>query len=123
MGADFSGQRQQVGADVVDFGEQRVEHLAVDRRIVAQRRQQLPLPFELLQDIRLQIGARRHIGDLEQRQERSVVRLGRGLAGEEQRARIQAFEPHQRADALVQRMLVADHRAITRDVLDAASSR
>jgi hypothetical protein len=123
VGADFSGQCQQAGADVVDFGQQRVEHLAVDRGIAAQRRQQLPLPLELLQDVGLEIGARRDVGDLEQREQRGVVRLGCGLAGEKQRASIQALEPHQRADALVQRVLVADHGAIARDVGDVASSR
>ncbi len=71
-----------------------------------------------------EIGARRDVGDLEQRQQRRVVRLGCRLAGEKQRARIQALEPHQRADALVQRMLVADHACDrARRCGDAASAR
>ena len=42
--------------------------------------------------------------------EQRRVMVGRvGLRGEVLRAAIQILEPHQRADALVQRMLVADH--------------
>ena len=54
--------------------------------------------------------------------------LGRfGLRGEELRALIEVLEPHQRADALVQRVLVADHgERATRSVTSmrySASSR
>ena len=71
--------------------------------------EQLLLPLELLQDVGLEVGARRDVGDLEQREQRRVMVGRAALRGEVLRAREQILEPHQRADALVQRMLVADH--------------
>jgi hypothetical protein len=43
----------------------------LDLRTGAQRRRRLLLPLELLQQVRLEIGARRDVGDLEQRQQRA----------------------------------------------------
>jgi hypothetical protein len=58
-----------------------------------------PLPLEFLQQVGLQIGAARDIGDLEEREERRVM-IGRaGLRGEIADALEQVLEPHQRADA------------------------
>ena len=83
--------------------------VALDRRIVAQRREQLPLALEFLQDVGLEVRARGDVGDLEQREQRGVMVGGRLCGREEQRARVQILQAHQRADALVQRMFVTDH--------------
>ncbi len=77
MRADLAGLREQAGVDAVDLGEQRVEGLASIAGLSLQRRQQLPLTLELLQDVGLEIGARGDVGDLEQREQRRVVRGGR----------------------------------------------
>ena len=74
----------------------------------------LLLPLELLQEVGLEIGARRDVGDLEQREQRRVMIGRRVLRGEVADAREQILEAHQRADALVQRMLVADHGDVDR---------
>ena len=64
---------------LLDFVEQRRQRLLVDLGIAAQRRQHLLLPLELLQEVGLEVGARRDVGDLEQRQQRGVM-LGRVVA-------------------------------------------
>ena len=64
---------EQRAARPLDVGEQRLEDARLDRRIVAQRDEQLLLPLELLQDVGLQVGARRDVGDLEQRKQCRVV--------------------------------------------------
>ena len=82
----------------------------LDLRIAAQRRQHLLLALELLQELGLEVGARRDVGDLEQR--RAAPRGGRARssrAAKKRDAREQVLEAHQRADAFVQRMLVANH--------------
>ena len=73
MRAGLARLREQRGARAVDVGEQRLEHARFDRGIVAQRREQLLLPLELLQEVGLEIGARGDVGDLEQRGERRVM--------------------------------------------------
>ena len=101
--------REQLRGDLVGLLEQRRERGLVDGGIGAQRREHGLLPLELLHEVGLQVGARRDVGDLEQRQERGVM-IGRGfLRGEEARAREEILEAHQRADALVQRVLVPYH--------------
>ena len=109
MHAGLAGLREQRRARAVDVGEQRLEHARLDRGIGAQRREQLLLPLELLQEVGLEIGARGDVGDFEQHRERGVMIGSIGLRGEKLRAMIEILEPHQRADALVQRVLVADH--------------
>ena len=73
--------------------------------------QQLLLPLEFLQQLGLEVGARGDVRDLEQRDQRGLVLARLVAGGERGDARIEVLEPHERADALVQRMLVADHRA------------
>ena len=107
--SDLPRLREQASRDGVDFGKHRVERLGLDRGVMPERCQQLTLPLELLQDVGLEIGARGDVDDLEQREQRRVMIRGRALAGEEKRAAIQILEPHQRSDALIQRVLVADH--------------
>ena len=50
MRAGLARLSEQRAARSVDVGEQRLEHARLDRGIVAQRRQQLLLPLELLQE-------------------------------------------------------------------------
>ena len=62
--------------DLVDLGQDVVERFGLDRGIVLQRNQELPLSLELLQDVGLQIGARGDVDDFEQREQRGVM-IGR----------------------------------------------
>jgi len=101
--------RQQLRIDAVDLVQQLFEHVLFDLRILPQRSQHLLLPFELLQQVGLQVGARRDVGDLEQRDQRRVMILRRVLRGEIAGAREEILEPHQGAYSFVQRMFVADH--------------
>ena len=66
MRADLSGLRQQVAIHLLDLVEQRRQRLLVDCRIAAQRAEHLLLPLELLEQIGLQVRARRDVSDLEQ---------------------------------------------------------
>ena len=66
MAADLAALRQQARADVVDLREQGIERPTFDRGIVLERREQLSLPLQLLQNIGLEIGARGNVGNLEQ---------------------------------------------------------
>ena len=87
MHADLARLREQRGARAVDVGEQRLEHARFDRGIGAQRREQLLLPLELLQEIGLEIGARGDVGDLEQHGERGVMRRAHRLCAAKNCAR------------------------------------
>src|SRR4029077_19950093 len=68
MLADLAGLGKQAAAGGVDLGQYGVECRRLDRRIVLERREQLALPLELLQDIGLEIGPRSNIDDFEQRE-------------------------------------------------------
>ena len=109
MRTDLAALGEQLAVDVVDLGKQGVQRLALDGGIVPQWREQLPLPFELLQNVGLQVGARGDIGDLEQRDKRGMVIGRRRSFGRKQCATVQTLKPHHRADAFVQRMFVPDH--------------
>src|ERR1700737_5039626 len=107
--ADFAALRQQPRTYLVDVIEQRVERFVLDGGVILERREQLALTLELLQDVGLEIGSRRHVGDLEQREQRGVVIRGCRRRVEEQSVTIQILEPHHGSYALVQRVFVADH--------------
>ena len=109
MGADPSSLRQQLRIDAVDVGQKLLEHALLDLRVLPQRSQHLLLPLELLQQIGLQVGARRDVGDLEQREQCRMMILRGILRREVAGAREQVLEPHQRAYPFVERMFVADH--------------
>ncbi len=80
--ADLARLREQLRVDGVDLPEQVVERVLVDLRVLAQRRQHLLLPLELLQEVGLQVRARGDVRDLEQREQRAVVVLRRVLRRE-----------------------------------------
>ena len=65
--------------------------------------------LQLLQQVRLEVRAARDLHDLEQREQRHVVVVRLGARDEVARTLEQILEPQQRADALVQRILVGDH--------------
>ena len=109
MLADFPRLREQAPACDVDLGEHRIERPRLDRGVMLEWRKQLALPFQLLQDVGLEVGARGDVHDLEQREKSRMVIGGRSLAGEEQGAAVQILQPHQRADALIERVLIPDH--------------
>ena len=109
MLADFAGLREQAPARDIDLGEHRIERHRLDRGVVLEWCKQLSLPFQLLQDVGLQIGASGDIDDLEQREKSRMVIGGRSLAGEEQRPAVEILQPHQRADAFIERVLIPDH--------------
>src|SRR5690349_7936587 len=100
---------EQLSTDGIDFREKTPKRFLIDLRIGPERAEQLFLALELLQHVSLQIGARRDVGNIEQRQQCSVMIRGGVLRREEARTGKQILEPHQRAYALVQRMLVANH--------------
>ncbi len=77
---------QQCGARPVDVGEQRFEHADFDRRVGAQRREQLLLSLEFLQQFGLEIRARRDVRDLEERGERGMMVRRLALRRKELRA-------------------------------------
>ena len=101
--------RQKAAVDTVDFAQESVERRGLDRGIVLERREQLSLALELLQDVSLEIRARRDVGDLEEREQRGVMVRWGGLLAEEYCPAIEVLQTHQGPDTLVQRMLVTDH--------------
>ena len=68
----------------------------------------LLLALEFLQ-VGLEIGAARDLHDLEQREQRDVMVVRLGARDEVARALEQVLEAQERADALVERVLVRDH--------------
>ena len=85
------------------------ERVLGDVGVVAERQQHLLLALELLQQVGLQVGAARHLHDLEQREQRHVVVVRLGARDEVARALEQVLQAQQRPDALVERVLVGDH--------------
>src|SRR5438128_10203320 len=64
----LSGLCQKAAVDAIDLAQEGVERLGLDRGIVLEGSEQLPLSLELLQDVGLQIRACRDVGDLEERE-------------------------------------------------------
>ena len=112
--ADAPGLAEHLRVHVIDLRQQLLERDLFDLRIVLERRQHLLLTLEFLQDVGLQVRARRDVGDFEQRQQRGMMIGRRILRSEVGRAREQVFKPHQCADPFVQRVFVADHLGILR---------
>ena len=109
--ADLAGHREQRRRGLLDVAQHAGERFLGDVGIVAERQQHLLLALELLQQVRLEVGAARDLEDLEQREQRHVVVVRIGARDEMARALEQVLQPQQRADALVQRILVGDHWA------------
>src|SRR5690242_8567229 len=108
--ADFAGHGEERRARALDVREDLLENALRDLRIVAKSQEDLLLPLELLQEVRLQIGAARYFENLEQRQERRMMRARVFVLGEKMVGALeQVFEAQQRADSLVERILVSDH--------------
>ena len=106
---DLAGHVEQRRTRLLDFGNDLIQHVLGDFRIVAERQQHLFLPLQFLQQVRFQVGAARDLEDFEQREQRGVV-IDRILAGEkEARAIEQVLQAQQRADAFVEGILVSDH--------------
>ncbi len=93
---------------LLDFAEDGFERVLLDARIATERRERLTLPLELFHQIRLQIRAARDLGDFEQGRQRDVVLPGVFLSQKEREALEQVFEAQQRADSLVEGILVKD---------------
>ena len=108
----LAGGRAQPAERLVDLAENAVERLLRYLGAVAEGQQRLALPLELLQQVGLQVGASGHVEHLEQRTECNVM-VERMLATcKELEAIEQIFEPQQRPDAFVQRVLVQDQGVV-----------
>jgi hypothetical protein len=108
---DLAGHGEQCGGgllDVLDYAEQSILR---NVRVVLERQQDLLLPLQLLQQVRLEIGAACNLENLEQRQQRDVMVVLIRQADEMTRALEQVFKAQERADTLVEGVLVGDHGA------------
>jgi hypothetical protein len=107
--ADLAGHGEQRPRGLLDIAQHAVQRFFGDLGIVPERDQHLLLTLQLLQQVGFQIGAARHLEDLEQREQRHMVVMLVGARDEMARALEQVFEAQQRADALVERIFVGDH--------------
>ncbi len=107
--ADAAAHAEQTVGGFLDGTGHLREDVLVDVGIAAECVHDLLLALELLEQVRLEVGAAGDFHDLEEREERRVM-LGRLRPIEEEtRALEQVLEPEHRADALDERVLVSDH--------------
>ena len=104
----FALHLREPGERLLDFTEHGFERILLDTGIVTERREGLTLALELFHQIRLQVGTTRYFGNFEQRGQRNVVLACVVLIQEEREALEQIFEAQQRANSLVERILVKD---------------
>ena len=106
---DLARGLEQSRGGLVDLPQHVVERFLRHLGIVAQRLERVLLALQLLQQVGFEVGAPRHLEDLEDRKQRDVVLVRVVLVQEIVDALEQILEPQQRAHALAQWILVADH--------------
>src|SRR5258706_4276291 len=109
---DLAGHGEKRRARALDVGNELPEHGLRDLRIVAKPEQDLLLPLQFLQQVRLEFRAAGDFQDFKQRYQRGGVRA-RVVRGDEVIGALeQVFQAQQCPDSVVERILVGDHRDI-----------
>jgi hypothetical protein len=106
MLASFALHLAEPGERLLDLAQHGFECVLFDAGVAAEWCQRLTLTLEFLHQIRLQIGAARDFRYFEQRRERNVMLPCVFLGEEEREALEQILEAQQRADSLVEGILV-----------------
>ena len=96
----------------LDTGNHRFQRAPLDVRVAAQCSEHGLLTVEFLQQIGLEVGACRHLGQLEQRQERGMMGVPQRRRRIDVETLEQVFQPQQGADALGERVFVIDHATV-----------
>ena len=104
----FSLRGNECSADAVDFGQYRIEALGLDIRVGFKTEQCLSLPFEFLQQIRLQVGSTGNLQHFKNRRQGDMVLERMRLIQEKCEFFVQIFQPQQGANTLVERVFVYD---------------
>ena len=108
--ADLSRHGKQGSRGLFDFVQGAGKRLLGNLGIVSEGQQDLPLPLEFLNQIDLQIRPARHFQHLEGRQKRAMMGMAVVAAAEVGDPTEQILQTEQRANALIQRIFVGNHR-------------
>jgi hypothetical protein len=96
----------------VDFGQDGVEHLGLDIGIGLVGQQDLLLPFQLLQQVGLEVRASGDLQHFKNGGKGDVMLMRAFLVQEEDEFLVEVFQSQQRANTLIERVFVDDQSMI-----------
>jgi hypothetical protein len=105
---------------LVDLADHLVQRRFGDVRVAAVAQQHAAVALQFLEDVRLQVGARGHVHDLEDGDQREMVVHGLVAWHQQRQPLEQVLKPQHGANALVERVFVQDQGGASRR-WDAAS--